>query len=215
MSSKSHTFRPKSGQRGEQECRYCHEIGHAIKERGRIVCPKLIAKETRRDAHNSRRRERETRRQQDWATHIQDISGCHGNGWKTAGSAAAAGWRKRQLVKQGPNTGPRRVRRIKNRFEIPSDSESDEESQKIQRPRISQPRKLAKSSAWSKGAPKPFAAEAAAAALIVAKLERQTAETEKPKLQEGDAPKITWEEVVAAHKPIVSWADACVSDDEE
>ena len=198
MSSKSHTFRPKSGQRGEQECRYCHEIGHAIKERGVITCPKLIAKETQQNSYSMDRRGRENRRQQEWATHIQDISGCRGNGWQTAGSAAAAGWRNRQLAKQGPNAG-RHSRPVapKNRFEIPSDSESDEESQKIRRPRIAQPRKLDKSSAWSKGAPKPAVAEAA--------VPTTTAKEQQE----------IWDAIVANHKPIVSWADACDSDDEE
>ena len=143
---------------------------------------------------------RKSKMQEAWTQHIQDISGCTGGGWETAGSAAADAWRKRQLAKQeSTKISYKRPGVIKNRFELPSDSEDEEEQRG---PAIVKAR--APTGAWSKGAPKPVSP---------VKLERQTADMgEQPSPEQQ---KELWDEIVANHKPITSWADACDSDDEE
>ena len=199
MSSvKSHTFRPQLRGGKELECRYCHETGHTIKHRGKLTCPKLIAKEQRQEAANEARRGREKKRQQEWTAHIQDISGCKGDGWQVAGSASTVAWRKRHATTQQESQISYKRRVAKNPFEIPSDSEDEEEQRG---PTVAKAR--APTGAWSKGAPKPVAP---------VKLERQTADMGQSKSPEQKQP--TWEEHVAAHKPIASWADECDSDDE-
>ena len=154
------------------------------------------------------RRERERRRQEEWSTHIQKLSGCEGEGWTTAGSAAQDAWRKKQLAKQAKQETTISYKRrpiAVNRFEIPSDS-SDDEDDEVARPSVAVPRKLDTSSAWSKGAPKELATPPA-------KLTRQTADMGHPETQTEEKHKAEWDEVVANHKPIKSWADEC--DDEE
>ena len=61
----------------------------------------------------------------------EDLSGCTGEGWQTAGSAEADSWRKRQLAKQKESQMSYKRQPIvqRNRFDIPSDSDSDEEEQ--------------------------------------------------------------------------------------
>ena len=148
----------------------------------------------------SQRQERNTKMQESWTQHIQDISGCSGAGWETVGSAKADAWHKRQQAKrQSSKISYKRPGVIKNRFEIPSDSEEEEEQRG---PTVAQPR--APTGAWSKGAPKPVAP---------VKLERQTADMgEQPSAEQQ---KEVWDEIVANHKPITSWADECSSDDED
>ena len=152
------------------------------------------------------RRERERRRQEEWSTHIQKLSGCEGEGWSTAGSAARDAWRKKQLAKQAKQESTisykRRPIATKNRFEMPDSS--DDEEDEVARPSVAAPRKLDANSAWSKGAPKELATPPA-------KLTRQTADMGHP---EPDASK-AMEKLVAEHKPIKSWADECSSDEED
>ena len=81
----------------------------------------------------------------------------------------------------------------KNRFEIPSDSEDDEEEQRG--PAIAKPRDL--TGAWAKGAPK----------------EKEEAPKESKQMTAEEA-EAEFAKLAAKMKPIESWADAC-SDDED
>ena len=156
------------------------------------------------------RQDRERARQEAWSAHIQKLSGCEGEGWNTAGSASRDAWRKRQLAKQAKNESTisykRRPIATKNRFEMPESS--DDEEDEVPRPSVAAPRKLDASSAWSKGAPKELATPPA-------KLTRQTADMGHPETQTEEKRKAEWDEVVANHKPITSWADECSSDEED
>jgi len=144
--------------------------------------------------HEEQRAYRKAKAQDEWAQHIQDISGCTGAGWSTAGSAEADAWRKRQLGKQKDSQISYKRRPIahKNRFEIPSDSEDEEEQRG---PAIAKPRDLTGASA--KGAPK----------------EKEEAPKESKQMTAEEA-EAEFAKLAAKMKPIESWADAC-SDDED
>ena len=200
---RSHTYHPSSGARDEKECRYCHEHGHQIKFRGKLTCPKLIAKEEREAKGRALRNDREHRRQASWQQQIQDASGCEGDGWTTTGDAES--WRKRQerKVRGGSKISYKRPV-APNPFEIPSDSDDEEE---IVGPLPLPPKKLDESNPWSKGP--------SAAFLAPPTLERAVATSSSPssnslaqKLYDDEK----WQQMVSNHKPIISWADECDSD---
>lgn len=148
---RSHTFRPQTVA-AAMACRYCHEEGHQIKTSGVLTCPKLVAKEQRTANEQAKRSARERTRQDAWSKQLQDTSGCSGEGWKTAGiKSNLDSWRERQLAKQEEEKiSYKRQQVVQNRFDLPSDSEDEEEDR---RPRLAEPLKLAASNSWSKGAP--------------------------------------------------------------
>ena len=148
---RSHTFRPQTVA-AATACRYCHEEGHQIKTRGVLTCPKLLAKERRTANEQAKRNARERAQQDAWSKQLQDASGCSGEGWKTAGiKSNLDSWRSRQLAKQEEEkiSYKRSKLVVKNRFDLPSDSDDEEEG-----PRTAKPVELAASNVWSKGAPK-------------------------------------------------------------
>ena len=145
---RSHTFRPQTVA-AATACRYCHEEGHQIKTRGVLTCPKLLAKEQRTANEQAKRSARERTRQAAWSKQLQDASGCSGEGWSSVGTEDE--WRSRQLAQQRRSQiSYKRQQVVQNRFELPSDSEDEEEDR---RPGLTFALKLAASNSWSKGAP--------------------------------------------------------------
>jgi len=134
--STSNTYRPRRrvqrSQSRKPSCSYCKEDGHWMKHRsGEAICPKLKAKTTRQRETNHSLAEH--RRQ----------------------AIAAGEW----VASQG-RSAPRQPRKrtnarpAVNRFEIPSDTESDEED----RVPITQPKKVT-TGAWASGASKAVKSE--------------------------------------------------------
>ena len=134
--STSNTYRPRRrvqrSQSRKPNCSYCKEDGHWMKHRsGEAICPKLKAKAThRRETNHSLA---EHRRQ----------------------AIAAGEW----VASQGRSAQrqPRKrtnARPAVNRFEIPSDTESDEEDHVP----ITQPKKVT-TGAWASGASKAVKSE--------------------------------------------------------
>ena len=105
---------------------------------------KWSQKFAKRQAFEAERTRREKQRQSDWSRHIQDISGCEGEGWGTAGNATS--WKRKKQQSSEKKASPKPVRR--NRFEIPDSDDEEEDS----RPAVSEPKAL--TGAWAKGAPK-------------------------------------------------------------
>ena len=153
-SDRTHTYRPKAGERKPLECRYCHEEGHTIKHRGKLTCPKLLAKEARRGEERLSKRDRDRRAAHEWAKHVQDVSGCSGEGWETASSDK--NWRERQLRKQKRNQAPvQQVQSRKNPFDMGSDSEDETPVERVPEPREPLPAK----GVWASGASSKVRAE--------------------------------------------------------
>ena len=132
--STSNTYRPRRRvqQQRKPNCAYCKEDGHWMKHRsGEAICPKLRAKNGHRQQVN--RRQAEDRRQ----------------------AITAGEW----VASQG-RSAPRQPRKrtnarpAVNRFEIPSDTESDEEDHVP----ITQPKKVT-TGAWASGASKAVKSE--------------------------------------------------------
>lgn len=125
--STSNTYRPRRRvqQQRKPSCSYCKEDGHWMKHRsGEAICPKLKAKNGHRQQVNHR--QAEDRRQ----------------------AIASGEW----VTSQGRSAQrqPRKLsnaRQPVNRFEIPSDTESDEEGPVP----ITQPKKVT-TGAWASGA---------------------------------------------------------------
>mgnify|MGYP005643477979 CR=1 FL=1 len=70
----------------ETICRYCKENGHNIKDgAGKISCPKLIQKEKYQIKQKMIAAKRKTTMRDKWVSHIQETSGCEGDGWSTVG----------------------------------------------------------------------------------------------------------------------------------
>jgi len=132
--STSNTYRPRRRvqQQRKPNCAYCKEDGHWMKHRsGEAICPKLKAKAThRRETNHSLA---EYRRQA-----IAD-----GEWVASQGRSAQRQPRKRS-----------NARPAMNRFEIPSDTESDEEDHVP----ITQPKKVT-TGAWASGASKAVKSE--------------------------------------------------------
>ena len=134
--STSNTYRPRRrvqrSQSRKPSCSYCKEDGHWMKHRsGEAICPKLKAKTTRQRETNHSLAEH--RRQ----------------------AIAAGEW----VASQGRSAQrqPRKrtnARPAVNRFEIPSDTESDEEDHVP----ITQPKKVT-TGAWASGASKAVKSE--------------------------------------------------------
>lgn len=134
--STRNTYRPRRGvQRSpsrKPSCAYCKEDGHWMKHRsGEAICPKLRAKATRQQETNHSLAEH--RRQA-----IVD-----GEWVASQGRSAQRQPRKRSNTHQAVN-----------RFEIPSDTESDEEDHVP----ITQPKKVT-TGAWASGASKAVKSE--------------------------------------------------------
>lgn len=134
--STRNTYRPRRGvQRSpsrKPSCAYCKEDGHWMKHRsGEAICPKLRAKATRQQETNHSLAEH--RRQA-----IAD-----GEWVASQGRSAQRQPRKRSNTHQAVN-----------RFEIPSDTESDEEDHVP----ITQPKKVT-TGAWASGASKAVKSE--------------------------------------------------------
>jgi len=134
--STRNTYRPRRGvQRSpsrKPSCAYCKEDGHWMKHRsGEAICPKLRAKATRQQETNHSLAEH--RRQA-----IAD-----GEWVASQGRSAQRQPRKRT-----------NARPAVNRFEIPSDTESDEEDHVP----ITQPKKVT-TGAWASGASKAVKSE--------------------------------------------------------
>ena len=134
--STSNTYRPRRRvQRStsrKPSCAYCKEDGHWMKHRsGEAICPKLRAKATRQQETNHSLAEH--RRQA-----IVD-----GEWVASQGRSAQRQPRKRSNTHQAVN-----------RFEIPSDTESDEEDHVP----ITQPKKVT-TGAWASGASKAVKSE--------------------------------------------------------
>lgn len=136
--STSNTYRPRRRvQRStsrKPSCAYCKEDGHWMKHSsGEAICPKLRAKATHRRETNHDLAE--SRRQ----------------------AIAAGEWVASQGSKRGAQRQPRKrsnTHQAVNRFEIPSDTESDEEDQVP----ITQPKKVT-TGAWASGASKAVKSE--------------------------------------------------------
>ena len=132
--STSNTYRPRRRvqQQRKPSCSYCKEDGHWMKHRsGEAICPKLKAKNGRRQQVNHR--QAEDRRQA-----------------ITAGEWVTSQGRSAQRQPRKSSTPYQPV----NRFEIPSDTESDEE----ERVPITQPKKVT-TGAWASGASKAVKSE--------------------------------------------------------
>ena len=132
--STSNTYRPRRRvqQQRKPNCAYCKEDGHWMKHRsGEAICPKLRAKATRQQETNHSLAEH--RRQA-----IAD-----GEWVASQGRSAQRQPRKRSNTHQAVN-----------RFEIPSDTESDEEDHVP----ITQSKKVT-TGAWASGASKAVKSE--------------------------------------------------------
>jgi len=172
-------------------------IVHAAVEVIRDIMAKWEKGNSYRQQHDQDISRRKQMAQKEWENHIQDISGCKGDGWSTTGSAASNKWQEAQLAKQKSTVSyTRRPVNSGNRYDIPSSSE-DEEEENEDVPIIVTPKKLPGTNAWSKGAPK-----------LVTKSAPETKEQKSDK---------TWEDIKAnaLSKKGTSWADMCDSDDEE
>lgn len=146
--------------------------------------------------HDQEISSRQQREQKEWENHIQDISGCKGEGWSTTGSAASNKWQEAQRAKQKSTVSyTRRPVNSGNRYEMPSSSDDEEEENDV--PIIVTPKKLSGTSAWSKGAPK-----------LATKSAPETKEQKSTK---------TWEDIQAEvlSNEGRSWADMCDEDDEK
>ena len=154
-----------------------------------------------RDLERSRR---EKQRKQDWATHIQDISGCEGAGWKTQGDADT--FRKQQLSYKRRQEPAKQVKTSRNPFDMGSDSDSDGEEEVQRGPEPCEA--IKPKGAWAGGA--------SAAVVQPPTLERQTAQVHDEKTEE-DENRLTMEKLHAMHEANKgkSWADMCDSDDDE
>ena len=145
MGKKSHTFRPESGKREEQECRYCHERGHSIKKGGQLTCPKLLAKEKYKSQQIANRQRRNRAEESNWSRGIQDASGCDSRGGSRSGNSMSFEEQQKRMQRSREQTTI-----IRNTVRNPYDM-SDEEDDI---PTIVQPKTIATSNPWSKGAPK-------------------------------------------------------------
>jgi hypothetical protein len=128
MSTTQNTYRPRRRVQKQRQpsCAYCKEEGHWMKHRsGEAICPKLKAKNGHR--HQVNHRQAEQRR-----TALQS-----GEWVSSQGSRQASQPRKRQ-----------EFRPAANRFEIPSDTESEGEDDQVP---ITQPKAVA-TGAWASGA---------------------------------------------------------------
>ena len=119
-------YRPRQRQQRTPNCGYCKEDGHWMKHRdGTVICPKLQEKQRRKQQSNHRAAQ--ARR-----------------------SAISSGeWVSAQQMRTRMQTEQQQKSMVtQNRFAIPSDSESDDESQMqvlVAKPRVAQ-------GAWAKGA---------------------------------------------------------------
>lgn len=123
----NNTYRPRRRvqQQRKPSCSYCKEEGHWMKHRsGEAICPKLKAKNGNRQQVNHRQAE-------------QRRTALQSGEW-----VSSQGCRRASQPMERSNT-----RQPVNRFEIPSDTESDEEDQVP----ITQPKKVT-TGAWASGA---------------------------------------------------------------
>ena len=123
----NNTYRPRRRvqQQRKPSCSYCKEEGHWMKHRsGEAICPKLKAKNGNRQQVNHRQAE-------------QRRTALQSGEW-----VSSQGCRRASQPMERSNS-----RQPVNRFDIPSDTESDEEDQVP----ITQPKKVT-TGAWASGA---------------------------------------------------------------
>jgi len=111
-------FRPRPRPVKTPFCAYCKAEGHWMKNRGEVICPKLVEKNARL---NERKRESARRWRSEYSREVEMETGV--GGWDTVGDGVCSMGRKDGL----PEARKSGVKTSKNPFDMEDDDEVSEE----------------------------------------------------------------------------------------
>ena len=138
--NKGLNFRPRPRAVKKPFCAYCKTEGHWMKNRGEVICPKLVEKNARL---NERKRESARRWRSDYSREVEKDTGV--GGWDTVGDGVWSMGRKDGL----PEAKKSGVKTSKNPFYMGDDDDVSEEEVVEEAPAVVA-KEVCLSGAWAK-----------------------------------------------------------------